>query len=113
MDKDCREDSHRVLFTRSYRASVLSIDGTRRLDCELVEISETGAQLIIRKSIADLKEFFLVLSSVGAPAYRRCRLAWVDGERVGVRFLLKTSKKQGETTEETLSPLEAGLSSRS
>ena len=33
-----------------------------------------------------LKEFFLLLTSVGV-AYRRCELDWVNGERIGVKFL--------------------------
>jgi len=103
--KNRREVSHRVSFTRGYPAWIMSIDGTRRLDCDLVEISEAGAQLVVKKSIAGLKEFFLVLSSVGTPAYRRCSLAWVDGESVGVRFTLKSSKNQAEPTEDTSSAL--------
>lgn len=39
-----------------------------------------------------LKEFFLLLSSPGL-AYRRCELAWVNGEEIGVNFL-KTGKKK-------------------
>jgi len=38
-----------------------------------------------------LKEFFLLLSSPGL-AYRRCELAWVNGEEIGVNFL-KQGKK--------------------
>ena len=33
-----------------------------------------------------LKEFFLLLSSSGL-AYRRCELAWVNGDEIGVNFL--------------------------
>lgn len=33
-----------------------------------------------------MQEFFLVLSSMGK-AYRRCQLAWVNGNQVGVDFL--------------------------
>ena len=32
-----------------------------------------------------LKEFFLLLSSSGL-AYRRCELAWVNGDEIGVKF---------------------------
>jgi hypothetical protein len=38
-----------------------------------------------------MSEFFLVLSSMGK-AYRRCQLAWVNGNQVGVDFL-KAGKK--------------------
>jgi hypothetical protein len=33
-----------------------------------------------------LTEFFLVMSSMGL-AYRHCRLAWVNGDQIGVSFL--------------------------
>jgi hypothetical protein len=40
-----------------------------------------------------LKEFFLLLSSTGL-AYRRCELAWVNGEEIGVNFLKNSKKKK-------------------
>jgi hypothetical protein len=39
-----------------------------------------------------MKEFFLLLSSTGL-AYRRCELAWVNGDQIGVNFI-KTSEKK-------------------
>ena len=40
-----------------------------------------------------LTEFFLVLSSTGL-AYRHCRLAWVNGDQVGVSFLGRKKAKR-------------------
>jgi hypothetical protein len=40
-----------------------------------------------------LKEFFLLLASPGL-AYRRCELAWVNGEEIGVNFLKHSKKKK-------------------
>ena len=40
-----------------------------------------------------LKEFFLLLSSTGL-AYRRCELAWVNGDQIGVNFLKPSEKKK-------------------
>jgi hypothetical protein len=56
------------------------------------DVSETGAKLTIEGSVEGLhlKEFFLLLSSTGL-AYRRCELAWVNGNQIGVTFL-----KQGD-----------------
>ena len=53
---------------------------------------DTGAKLSVESSIdgLPLKEFFLVLSSTGT-AFRRCELAWVNGDNLGVFF-----KKVGE-----------------
>jgi hypothetical protein len=40
-----------------------------------------------------LKEFFLVRSTVGK-AYRRCQLAWVNGDQVGVSFIKSADIKK-------------------
>ena len=73
---------------------MMAIDGTWRRDCIIEDISETGAKLGIESSIDGLalKEFFLVLSSTGL-AFRRCELAWVNGDRFGVIFKRPDKKK--------------------
>lgn len=63
------------------------------------DISQTGAKLSVKESIDGLllKEFFLLLSSTGL-AYRRCQLAWVNGDKLGVNFKWpdkKSEKKSG------------------
>jgi hypothetical protein len=87
--------SRRVLFERGHPAHMMAIDGTWRRDCKMLDVSDTGAQLTVDGSIGDLnlKEFFLLLSSTGL-AYRRCQLAWVNGDRVGVYFLKQGGKKK-------------------
>lgn len=45
-----------------------------------------------------MTEFFLVLSSMGK-AYRRCQLAWVNGNQVGVHFLKPGEKKKNPESE--------------
>ena len=40
-----------------------------------------------------LKEFFLLLSSTGL-AYRRCELAWVNGDQIGAKFITRPEKKK-------------------
>jgi hypothetical protein len=59
------------------------------------DVSDTGARISIDGSVEGLamKEFFLLLSTVGK-AYRRCELAWVNGDQVGVRFLKPSEKKK-------------------
>jgi hypothetical protein len=73
---------------------MMAIDGTWRRPCTLEDVSETGARLTVDGSIEGLplKEFFLLLSTVGN-AYRRCQLAWVNGDQVGVFFLRAKRKK--------------------
>jgi hypothetical protein len=79
--------AHRVLFERGYAANMRAIDGIWRRPCTVEDVSDTGAKLTIDGSIEslNLKEFFLLLSTMGK-TYRRCQLAWVNGDQVGVSF---------------------------
>jgi hypothetical protein len=83
-----RRTGERVAFDKGYDAHMMAIDGTWRRDCRLLDVSETGGKLTVEASIVglNLKEFFLLLSSTGL-AYRRCELAWVNGDQIGVNFL--------------------------
>jgi len=89
----------RVTFTRGFDVQIVAIDGLWRRRCVMMDASDTGARLALRETIQMLKleEFFLFLSSTGA-AFRRCELAWINGEEVGVRFLKedRTSKRTPE-----------------
>ena len=76
---------------------MMGIDGTWRRDCMMIDVSQTGARLLIEGSLEglDLKEFFLLLSSTGL-AYRRCRLVRVAGDQIAVEFIARdkfTKKK--------------------
>ena len=90
-----RSKGDRVVFERGIPAHMMGIDGTSRRDCTVEDISETGAKLTIEGSVEGLhlKEFFLLLSSTGL-AYRRCELAWVHGDQIGVNFLKPGDKKR-------------------
>lgn len=83
-----KRDGHRVTFDRPIPANMMAIDGTWRRGCTVKDVSDSGAKLIAEGSVQGLplKEFFLVLSSTGL-AYRRCELAWVNGEELGVTFI--------------------------
>jgi hypothetical protein len=87
--------ARRVVFERGYNAQMMGIDGTWRRACKVEDISDTGAKLSVESSIdgLPLKEFFLVLSSTGL-AFRRCQLAWVNGDSLGVFFLRPGEKKR-------------------
>ena len=90
-----RRRGERITFERGFAAHMMGIDGTWRRDCIMEDISETGAKLTIEGSVEGLhlKEFFLLLSSTGL-AYRRCELAWVNGDQIGVNFLKTGDKKK-------------------
>ena len=90
-----RRRGDRVTFERGFAAHMMGIDGTWRRDCVMEDVSETGAKLTVEGSVEGLhlKEFFLLLSSTGL-AYRRCELAWVNGDQIGVNFLKQGDKKK-------------------
>jgi hypothetical protein len=72
---------------------IIAIDGTWRRECTLLDVSATGARLLMSGAIdgLNLKEFFLALSKSGS-VFRRCELIRVNGEEVGVRFLERERK---------------------
>jgi hypothetical protein len=90
-----RRKGERITFERGVTAHMMGIDGTWRRDCTMEDISETGAKLTVDGSMdgLHLKEFFLLLSSTGL-AYRRCELAWVNGDQIGVNFIKSAEKKK-------------------
>ena len=90
-----RRRGERITFERGFNALMMGIDGTWRRDCTMEDISETGAKLVVEGSMEglNLKEFFLLLSSTGL-AYRRCELAWVNGNQIGVNFIKTAMKKK-------------------
>ena len=83
-----RRKRDRVEFQKGFDVNIMGIDGTWRRTCILKDVSVSGARLIMQSSIQGLilKEFFLLLSSSGL-AYRRCELAWVNGDQIGVKFI--------------------------
>ena len=87
--------SDRVDFERGIPVYMMGIDGTWRRDCLMIDVSQTGARLLVEGSLErlDLKEFFLLLSSTGL-AYRRCQLVRVDGNEIGVEFLARGKSKR-------------------
>jgi len=93
-----RRKGVRVVFEKGVEVSIMAIDGTWRRDCIMQDVSETGARLSIRDSIEGLKlkEFFLLLSSIGL-TYRRCELAWVNGEEIGTKFVTARTEKKKRT----------------
>jgi hypothetical protein len=85
--------SDRVAFSRGITAHMVAVDGTWHRPCVLLDISATGARLLLEQSIEglNLKEFFLQLSSTGL-VFRRCGLIRVNGEEIGVKFVEEVSR---------------------
>jgi hypothetical protein len=87
-----KRKTRRVVFARGVQVHIMAIDGTWRRACMMEDASDGGAKLTVEGSVEGLhlKEFFLLLSSTGL-AYRRCELAWLNGDQIDVIFL-----KQGD-----------------
>jgi hypothetical protein len=79
-------DEPRVKFERPLDITVMTIDGTRCGEGRLNEISDSEAQIELTGHMAELGEFFLMLTGFGNPVFRRCRRRWVRGTQVGVSF---------------------------
>tara|TARA_A200000159_G_scaffold140000_1_gene141860 strand:+ start:531 stop:740 length:210 start_codon:yes stop_codon:yes gene_type:complete len=56
----------------------------------MMDASNDGAKFTLAQSVdgLQLKEFFLLLSATGS-SFRRCQLAWINGDDMGVRFIEK------------------------
>jgi hypothetical protein len=87
-----KRKNERVTFTREVPVRIQAIDGTWTRNSVLLDVSDNGAKLRLKESVEALrlKEFFLILSTTGA-VFRRCELAWVNGDEMGVHFLAKTA----------------------
>jgi hypothetical protein len=71
-----------------YPAKIDCGDGSAIRDCQLRDISVTGARIKIEK-LNDLpSEFVLLLANIGKP-HRRCHVVWQTATEAGVQFLLE------------------------
>jgi len=82
--------ANRVTLEQGLNAKMISIDGTWARDCVVKDASATGASIMVKGALEglSLREFFLSLSSSGT-VYRRCELVRVNGDEIGVRFLIR------------------------
>jgi PilZ domain len=103
-----KRQTDRVRFERGYSATIAALDGTWQRRCLVDDVSQTGAKLMVMGSIEglDVNEFFLVLSPTG-PIRRRCQMAWVDGDTIGVRFIhAKPADEAADRRKRRLTPSE-------
>jgi hypothetical protein len=97
-----QRSDRRVVFEHGHPAYMMAIDGTWRRTCVIEDVSDGGAKLTVGGSLEGLHltECFLLLSSTGL-AYRRCGLAWVNGDQLGVTFLRGKGKRSASTKAKT------------
>jgi hypothetical protein len=85
----------RISFANGVTVHIMAIDGTWRRTCKMLDVSSTGARLLVEGTVEglQLKEFFLLLSSTGL-AYRRCEMTRISGDEMGIRFLSEQKKSK-------------------
>jgi hypothetical protein len=73
---------------------MVAVDGTWHRKCTVLDISSTGARLMVEESFdgLNLKEFFLQLSTTGL-VFRRCGLIRVNGSEIGISFSEESSAR--------------------
>lgn len=67
------------------RATIGVPGGGPELPCEVLDISDHGARLILAEP-ADLADDFILFLSQQGRVRRQCRVAWRNGQEVGVSF---------------------------
>jgi hypothetical protein len=85
----------RVRFDNGVDVMLLAIDGSWRRPATLVDISASGAKVILHESISGLntKEFFLLLTPSGR-TFRRCERIRVNGKELGMRFIASAKSRR-------------------
>jgi len=89
--REMRQSPRKPLW---YPAKIDCGDGSPVRDCQLRDISVTGARIKIGK-LNDLpSEFILLLAAIGRP-HRRCHVVWQTATEAGVQFLVEEAIAQG------------------
>jgi hypothetical protein len=68
-----------------YTARIFTDQATQPIACSIVDISETGARLLLEHE-QELPEHFLLLLTPNGVARRNCRVVWRTGPNIGVEF---------------------------
>jgi PilZ domain-containing protein len=87
MPLDRRTGAPRFTYEIPLAAKAVSVDGTWCRDCSLLDISDSGARVVMPTAPGGLTEFFLLLCPYGSPVSRRCKVAWINGSTMGVAFV--------------------------
>jgi hypothetical protein len=83
-----REQRRTVRREARYSVGILYGEAPVRVACTLIDISESGARLVLPSGMEVPDEFVLLLSANGR-ARRRCRVAWRGNRRqIGVEFVM-------------------------
>jgi hypothetical protein len=80
-------------------------NGALIVECTIINMSETGAKLVL-KGAADLPEQFILRLSADGRVARKCRIAWESGSEMGVQFVARLVREPG-TGRQEVEPVDA------
>jgi hypothetical protein len=69
-----------------FPARIETVSGAPRIECTVLDVSDSGARVSASSKTSFPKEFWLVFSKDGTRR-RRCRMAWRSGEQMGLKYL--------------------------
>jgi hypothetical protein len=69
-----------------WKALILNSAGSLVSHCTIIDVSSTGARLVLPEPV-ELPETFLMVLSRNGDVRRQCELSWIKEKRVGIRFL--------------------------
>lgn len=79
-----------------YPGRIVTGSDAGTLVCALADISETGARVLMQDP-GEIPHHVTLLFGVGGATQRRCRVAWRDGEQLGLEFI-KPEKAKPQPT---------------
>lgn len=74
-----------VRRTIGYGAKIVAIDGSWEHDCRVVDVSDSGAKLMVQEK-HDLPKDFILALSLDGKATRQCHVMWTKDTEIGVVF---------------------------
>jgi hypothetical protein len=86
VDSMTRDRRTALRRTIRWKALILNSAGSLLSHCTIVDVSSTGAMLVLPQPVALPEAFLLVLSRNG-DVRRQCELSWIKEKSVGIRFL--------------------------
>jgi hypothetical protein len=89
MSIENRKAARRII---RHPAVILNPDGSVFLPCTVMDVSATGAKLVLQAP-AKLPDEFIVLLAKHAKVHRKCQISWQEGAAIGVRFVIEHPKK--------------------
>jgi len=86
MTADKRRNPRKAFKAFSAVAFIYTIDGRPVGPCRLLDMSASGAKVVLPDEAKEIPTEFLLALSRDGKVRRRCQTKWREGENIGVRF---------------------------